>query len=58
MTLAQRDWRVVVTDIDGDAASAVAAALPKPEAGHESAVLNVSAPENATTVAQIGRAHV
>ncbi len=51
MTLAQRDWRVVVTDIDGDAASAVAAALPKPEAGHESAVLNVSAPENATTVA-------
>ncbi|MGY4651760.1 SDR family NAD(P)-dependent oxidoreductase [Mycobacterium sp. URHB0021] len=51
MTLAQRDWRVVVTDVDGDAASAVAAALPKPEAGHESAVLNVSAPENATTVA-------
>jgi meso-butanediol dehydrogenase / (S,S)-butanediol dehydrogenase / diacetyl reductase len=51
MTLAQRDWRVVVTDIDGDAASAVAAALPNSEAGHESAVLNVSAPENATAVA-------
>ena len=50
-TLARRDWRVVVTDIDGDAASAVAAGLSNPQFGHESAVLNVSAPENATTVA-------
>jgi NAD(P)-dependent dehydrogenase (short-subunit alcohol dehydrogenase family) len=51
MTLAQRQWRVVVTDINEDAAGEVAAALPNPEVGHESAVLNVSAPDNATTVA-------
>jgi meso-butanediol dehydrogenase / (S,S)-butanediol dehydrogenase / diacetyl reductase len=50
-TLAQRDWRVVVTDINGDAAREVAAGLPNPEAGHESAVLNVSAPEDAASVA-------
>jgi meso-butanediol dehydrogenase / (S,S)-butanediol dehydrogenase / diacetyl reductase len=50
-TLAQRDWRVVVTDIDGDAAAAVAAGLPNPDAGHESEVLNVSAPDNAAAVA-------
>ncbi len=50
-TLAQRDWRVVVTDINGDAARDVAAGLPHQEAGHESAVLNVSAPEDAATVA-------
>lgn len=51
MTLAQRQWRVVVTDINGDAAGEVAAALPNSEIGHESAVLNVSAPDNATAVA-------
>lgn len=51
MTLAQRDWRVVVTDIDGDAAAAVADTLPNPDAGHESAVLNVSAPDNAAAIA-------
>ncbi len=28
-TLAEREWRVIVTDIDGDAAGAVAAALPE-----------------------------
>jgi len=51
MTLATRQWRVVVTDINETAASDVAAALPNPEIGHESAVLNVSAPDNATAVA-------
>jgi NAD(P)-dependent dehydrogenase (short-subunit alcohol dehydrogenase family) len=51
MTLAGRDWRVVVTDINGDAAREVTAALPNPEAGHESAVLNVSVPDDATAVA-------
>ncbi|MCP9272842.1 SDR family NAD(P)-dependent oxidoreductase [Mycolicibacterium arenosum] len=51
MTLAHRDWRVVVTDIDGDAAAAVADALPNAGAGHESAVLNVSAPDNAAAIA-------
>lgn len=50
-TLAERNWRVVVTDIDGVAAREVAAGLPNPDAGHESAVLNVSAPEDAATVA-------
>jgi NAD(P)-dependent dehydrogenase (short-subunit alcohol dehydrogenase family) len=51
MTLATRQWRVVVTDINETAASDVAAALPNPEIGHESAALNVSAPDNATAVA-------
>ncbi len=51
MTLAGRDWRVVVTDINGDAAREVTAALPNPDAGHESAVLNVSVPDDATAVA-------
>ena len=51
MTLAGRDWRVVVTDINGDAAREVTAALPNPGAGHESAVLNVSVPDDATAVA-------
>jgi NAD(P)-dependent dehydrogenase (short-subunit alcohol dehydrogenase family) len=51
-TLAERDWRVVVTDIDGDAARAVAAALPANHGiGHESAVLNVSSPADAASVA-------
>jgi NAD(P)-dependent dehydrogenase (short-subunit alcohol dehydrogenase family) len=51
-TLAERGWQVVVTDIDGDAAHEVAASL---EAGegvrHEAAVLNVSSPADAATVA-------
>src|SRR5882762_3937419 len=52
ITLAERDWRVVVTDIDGDAARAVAAALPANNGiGHESAVLNVSSPADAASVA-------
>jgi NAD(P)-dependent dehydrogenase (short-subunit alcohol dehydrogenase family) len=52
ITLAERGWRVVVTDVDGDAARDVAAALPA-DAGvrHESAVLNVSSPTDAATVA-------
>jgi meso-butanediol dehydrogenase/(S,S)-butanediol dehydrogenase/diacetyl reductase len=51
-TLAERDWRVVVTDIDGDAARAVAAALPANHGiSHESAVLNVSSPADAASVA-------
>lgn len=50
-TLAQRDWRVIVTDLDADAARGVAAALPNPEAGHESAQLDVTSPEAAATVA-------
>jgi NAD(P)-dependent dehydrogenase (short-subunit alcohol dehydrogenase family) len=51
-TLAEREWRVIVTDIDGDAARDVAASLPT-TAGveHESAVLNVSSPADATSVA-------
>ena len=51
MTLAGRDWRVVVTDINGDAAREVTAGLPNPDAGHESAVLNVSVPDDAAAVA-------
>lgn len=51
-TLAERDWRVVVTDIDGGAARAVAEALPAGDGiGHESAVLNVSSPADAASVA-------
>ncbi|MBI3214531.1 MAG: SDR family oxidoreductase [Mycobacterium sp.] len=50
-TLAGRDWRVVVTDIDADAARAVAAGLPNPDTGHESSVLDVSDPEAAAAVA-------
>jgi NAD(P)-dependent dehydrogenase (short-subunit alcohol dehydrogenase family) len=50
-TLAQRDWRVIVTDLDADAAREVAAALPNPDAGHESAQLDVTSPEAAATVA-------
>ncbi|MDT5002741.1 MAG: hypothetical protein QOK12_4846 [Mycobacterium sp.] len=51
-TLAERDWRVVVTDIDGDAARAVAAALPASDGiNHESAVLNVSSAADAASVA-------
>lgn len=50
-TLAQRDWRVVVTDVDGGAAAEVAAALPNATAGHESAPLDVTSPEAAAAVA-------
>ncbi|WP_458317351.1 SDR family NAD(P)-dependent oxidoreductase [Mycolicibacterium brisbanense] len=49
--LAQRDWRVVVTDINGDAAREVAASLANPDTGHESAVLNVTEPDDAAAVA-------
>ena len=51
MTLAGRDWRVVVTDINEDAAREVTAGLPNPDAGHESAVLDVSVPDDAAAVA-------
>jgi meso-butanediol dehydrogenase/(S,S)-butanediol dehydrogenase/diacetyl reductase len=51
-TLAEREWRVIVTDVDGDAARDVAACLPTAAGvGHESAVLNVSSPADATSVA-------
>lgn len=50
-TLAQRNWRVVVTDLDGDAAREVAASLADPDAGHESAQLDVTSPEGAAAVA-------
>lgn len=50
-TLAQRNWRVVVTDLDGDAAREVAASLANPDAGHESAQLDVTSPEGAAAVA-------
>ncbi|MDT5327153.1 MAG: hypothetical protein QOF25_4305 [Mycobacterium sp.] len=52
LTLAEREWQVVVTDVDGDAARAVAATLPAGTGDqHESAVLNVSSPADATSVA-------
>ncbi|ANW63917.1 3-ketoacyl-ACP reductase [Mycobacterium sp. djl-10] len=50
-TLAQRNWRVVVTDLDGDAAREVAASLANSGAGHESAQLDVTSPEGAAAVA-------
>lgn len=50
-TLAQRDWRVVVTDVNGEAARSVAAELPNPSAAHESAQLDVTSPEAAAAVA-------
>ncbi|AQA01313.1 3-ketoacyl-ACP reductase [Mycobacterium sp. MS1601] len=50
-TLAQRNWRVVVTDLDGDAAREVAAVLPNPDAGHESVRLDVTSPDSAAAVA-------
>ncbi|CAN3128731.1 SDR family NAD(P)-dependent oxidoreductase [Mycobacterium sp. smrl_JER01] len=50
-TLAQRNWQVVVTDVDASAAAEVAAGLPNPSAGHESAQLDVTAPESAAGVA-------
>jgi NAD(P)-dependent dehydrogenase (short-subunit alcohol dehydrogenase family) len=50
-TLAQRNWRVVVTDVDAAAAAEVAAALPNPDAGHESAHLDVTSADSAAAVA-------
>ncbi len=52
MLLAERSWRVVVTDVDGCRRKDVAAALPA-DTGvrHESAVLNVSSPKDAASVA-------
>lgn len=49
--LAQRDWRVIVTDVDRGSASEVAASLENPSAGHESAPLDVTSPEAASTIA-------
>lgn len=52
MLLAERGWRVVVTDVDADGARDVATVLPTPSAQrHESARLNVSSPEEAAAVA-------
>jgi NAD(P)-dependent dehydrogenase (short-subunit alcohol dehydrogenase family) len=50
-TLAERDWRVVVTDLDLDAARRVAAALPNTAARHEAVQLDVTSAEAAGTVA-------
>lgn len=50
-TLAERGWRVVVTDVDADAAAAVAADLPGADVGHESAALDVRSPSDATALA-------
>lgn len=50
-TLAQREWRVVVTDLDAAAAAEVAAGLPNPTAGHESAQLDVTSADSAAAVA-------
>ena len=50
--LADRGWRVVVTDIDDAAAHDVAAGLSAaPEIRHESAVLDVTSPSQAAAVA-------
>ena len=50
--LAERAWRVIVTDIDADAAREVAAGLPTDgPVRHESIVLNVSSPADAAMVA-------
>ncbi|WP_059019971.1 SDR family NAD(P)-dependent oxidoreductase [Mycobacterium sp. M26] len=50
--LAQRDWRVIVTDIDADAASAVAAGLKGTDRlGHEAVRLDVTDPDEAAAVA-------
>ncbi|MCV7344238.1 SDR family NAD(P)-dependent oxidoreductase [Mycolicibacterium rhodesiae] len=49
---AQRGWRVVVTDIDLDAATAVAAGLDDPAGvGHEATQLDVTDPAQAAMVA-------
>lgn len=49
--LAQREWRVVVTDLDGDAAADVSASLANSRAGHESAQLDVTSPDAVAAVA-------
>jgi meso-butanediol dehydrogenase/(S,S)-butanediol dehydrogenase/diacetyl reductase len=52
ITLAEREWRVIVTDVDGGAARDVAASLSTAGGvGHESAVLDVSSPADAASVA-------
>lgn len=50
-TLAQRDWRVVVTDLDLEAARRVAAGLPNTAARHEAVALDVTSAEAAGRVA-------
>lgn len=50
-TLAQRDWRVIVTDVDDAAAGEVASGLPNPSSGHEAGQLDVTSPEAAARVA-------
>lgn len=50
-TLAQREWRVIVTDVNAAAAAEVAAGLPNPDAGHESAPLDVTSADSAAAVA-------
>ncbi|WP_197381270.1 SDR family NAD(P)-dependent oxidoreductase [Mycolicibacterium mengxianglii] len=47
--LAQRDWRVVVTDVNAEAADDVARSLPG--AGHEAAQLDVTSADSAAAVA-------
>jgi meso-butanediol dehydrogenase / (S,S)-butanediol dehydrogenase / diacetyl reductase len=51
-TLAERGWQVVVTDVDADAAAAVAADLPTDDdQTHESAALDVRSSDAATALA-------
>lgn len=50
-TLAQRDWRVVVTDLDLEAARRVAAGLPNTAVRHEAVALDVTSAEAAAEVA-------
>jgi meso-butanediol dehydrogenase / (S,S)-butanediol dehydrogenase / diacetyl reductase len=50
--LAERGWQVVATDVDVDAAERVSQILPAAAGqGHEAARLNVSSPDEATSVA-------
>jgi meso-butanediol dehydrogenase / (S,S)-butanediol dehydrogenase / diacetyl reductase len=50
--LAERGWQVVATDVDVDAAERVSQMLPAAAGqGHEAAQLNVSSPDEATSVA-------
>jgi meso-butanediol dehydrogenase / (S,S)-butanediol dehydrogenase / diacetyl reductase len=50
--LAERGWQVVATDVDVDAAERVSQMLPAADGqGHEAARLNVSSPDEATSVA-------
>ncbi|BBY77681.1 3-ketoacyl-ACP reductase [Mycolicibacterium parafortuitum] len=50
-TLAQRNWRVIVTDVNADAAREVAESLPGQSAGHEAVQLDVTSPDAAAAVA-------